>query len=321
MSRVLVTGATGFVGNRLCKTLTEAGYNVRAGFRRPYPYNNDLAVQESVVVGDIGSNSKWEDALQDVDCVIHLAARVHVMKEVDGDPLAAFLEVNSEGTVCLAEQAAGLGVKRFVYVSSIKVNGEETSHTSFAADDQPNPQDFYGVSKAEAELRLQEISSRTGMAVVIVRPPLVYGSGVRGNFLRLMKLVEHGIPLPFAMVNNTRSMITLKNLTDLLVKCLEHPKAVGEIFLVSDGIDWSTPGLIRSIAQNMDVPARLFPVPLLLLMVAGRITGQWGAISRICSSLQVDFSKTQELLEWTPSQSPEEGIQEAVAWYLRKKNV
>lgn len=319
MSRVLVTGANGFVGSQLCKILVEGGYDVRAALRRLHPQDG-LAAQERVVVDDIGPDTRWDEALSSVDCVVHLAARVHVMKEVAADPLNEFRKVNRTGTVCLAEQAAEQGVKRFVYVSSIKVNGEETIGHSFSAGDLPNPLEPYAVSKAEAETELRELSVRMGMEVVIVRPPLVYGPGVRGNFLRLMKLVERGLPLPLAMVRNSRSMVSLKNLTEFLVRCLERPRAAGETFLVSDGLDWSTPELIRCIARHMGRPTRLLPVPLWLLKLAGRITGQLGTINRLCSSLEVDISKTRELLDWSPPQSPDEGVREAVEWYLGKGN-
>lgn len=319
MSRILVTGANGFIGIRLCQVLVDGGYEVRAALRRDYPHD-DLAAQEQAVVGDIGPGTRWEEALQGVDRVIHLAARVHVMKEVVADPLADFREVNLKGAVRLAEEAAELGVKRFVYVSSIKVNGEETNGHPITADAPPNPLDPYAISKAEAEAKLREIGARMKMEVVIVRPPLVYGAGVRGNFLRLMKLVERGLPLPLSQLHNSRSMVSLNNMSDLLVRCVEHPGAADEIFLVSDGVDWSTPELIRSIACHLGVPVRLFPVPLSLLKLAGSMTGQSGRVNRLCDSLEVDIDKTRDLLGWTPPQSPDEGVREAVEWYLGNRD-
>lgn len=319
MSRILVTGANGFVGNRLCRVLMQRGYEVRAALRRSCMHE-DVAAQQQVIVGDIGPDTHWKKALQDVDCVLHLAARVHVMKEVAADPLAEFREVNSAGTLRLAKQAAGLGVTRFIYVSSIKVNGEETSAHPFTADDLPNPLDPYSVSKAEAEEQLREISTRMCMEVVIVRPPLVYGPHIKGNFLRLIKLVERKLPLPLAIINNRRSMISLTNMTDLLLRCMEHPEAAGEIFLASDGVEWTTPELIRSIAHHLEVPVRLFTFPVLFLRLAGRITGQSGAVNRLCDSLEVDISKTRKFLNWTPPQSTDEGVREVVQWYLTNRN-
>ncbi|MCI5141414.1 MAG: SDR family oxidoreductase [Candidatus Electrothrix sp. ATG1] len=319
MSRVLVTGANGFIGRGLCCVLMECDYEVRAALRRTC-LHDDCAAQQQVIVGDIGPDTQWDEALQDVDFVIHLAARVHIMKEASANPQAEFRKVNSAGTMRLAEQAASLGVKRFIYVSSIKVNGEETSDYPFTADDQPNPQDPYSISKAEAEEQLREVSTRMDMDVVIIRPPLVYGQGCKGNFLRLMKLVKLGLPLPFAMMSSKRSMVSLRNLCDLLVRCLESPRAPGETFLISDGMDWSTHKLIRTIAHHLEVPARIFFVPLPLLRLAGRITGQSGVINRLCNSLQVDINKTQRLLDWTPPQPSDVGIRETVEWYMGNRN-
>lgn len=317
-ARVLVTGASGFIGKRLCRVLLDGGYTVRAALRQSSPQTRHVD-REYAIVGDIGSNSRWERALQDVDYVIHLAARVHVMNESLRDPLTEYREVNTAATAQLARQAAGQGVKRFVYVSSCKVNGEATAGRPFSASDTPDPQDPYSVSKAEAESQLRSISEQLDMEVVIVRPPLVYGSGVGGNFLRLMRLLERGVPLPLASIRNTRSMVSLDNVTDLLVCCLEHPDAAGETFLVTDGTDWSTPALLRCIAHHMGVPARLFPCPPALLRLAGRVSGQLGAVNRLCDSLQLDISKTRELLDWAPPQPPDEAVQQAVEWYLKNK--
>ena len=314
--KILILGANGFIGRGLCCVLMECDYEVRAALRRACLYD-DCAVQQKVVVGNIGPDTRWDAALQDMDFVIHLAARVHIMTEATANPLTEFRKVNSAGTMRLAEQAASFGVKRFIYVSSIKVNGEKTSDYPFTADDLPNPQDPYSISKAEAEEQLREASTRLGIEVVIVRPPLVYGQDCKGNFLRLMKLVKLGLPLPFAMVNNKRSMVSLRNLCDLLVRCLESPRAQGETFLISDGMDWSTPKLVRTIAHHLEVPARLFFAPLRL---AGRITGQSGVINRLCNSLQVDINKTQRLLDWTPPQPSDEGIRETVEWYMGNRN-
>ena len=315
-SRVLVTGADGFIGKRLCQVLLDNGYTVRAALRRP-PHNTELAGVEHVIIGDIGSDSRWEETLKNVDYVVHLAARVHVMNESVRDPLTEYREVNTAGTARLARQAAAQGVKRFIYISSIKVNGDATTGRPFSADDRPDPQDPYGVSKAEAEQQLREISKQMNMEVVTVRPPLVYGSGVGGNFLRLMRLVGSGVPVPLASIRNARSMVSLNNLTDLLLQCLEHPGAANETFLVSDGVDWSTPALLRCIAQHMDISVRLFPFPPAFLRLAGRVSRQSGVVNRLCDSLEVDIGKTRRRLDWVPLQPPSEAVRETVEWYLR----
>ena len=317
-SRVLVTGASGFIGNRLCQVLLDSGYTVRAAVRRSSQHLG-LAAVEHVIVGDIGSDSRWDESLQHVDYVVHLAARVHVMKESLRDPLTEYREVNTAATAHLARQAAGQGVKRFIYVSSIKVNGEATAGRPFFADDMPDPQDPYGVSKAEAEQQLRDISEQVNMEVVIVRPPLVYGSGVGGNFLRLMQLVERGVPLPLASIHNARSMVSLNNMVDLLVRCLEHPGAANETFLAADGMDWSTPALLRCIAQYMGVSVRLFPLSPAFLRLAGRVSGQLGAVNRLCGSLELNINKTRELLDWVPPQQPHEAVRQAVDAYLGDK--
>lgn len=323
MNRVLVIGANGFVGKKLCKLLEHRGYEVRVALRKLMP-NGELSDYEQVETGELGAlpnfMDKWKSALDNIDYVVHLAARVHVMNETSANPLAQFRAINTEATVCIAKQAAALGVKRFIYVSSIKVNGEATAGSPFVADDIAKPMDDYAVSKAEAEAQLQNISLHSAMQVVCVRPPLIYGPGVRGNFLRLIKLVEKGLPLPLAMIKNNRSMVSVGNMVDLLECCIRHPQAAGEIFLVSDGISLSTPELICKLADCLDVPARLFPVPLSLLKLAGKITGQSSTISRLCGSLEVDITKTRERLGWQPPQSVEAGIREAIDDFTGNKS-
>jgi len=298
--KILVTGSNGFIGSSLAVKLNSIGHIVRGAVRERSDLPDAGMAYDRISVGSIDSSTDWTMALHGIDSVVHLAARVHVMTETSSDPLSAFYKVNLDGTVRLAEQAVESGVRRFVYVSTIKVNGEKTDKHSFVADDEPKPLDPYSLSKAEAERQLLKITADSNMEVVIVRPPLVYGPGVGGNFLRLMKVVERGIPLPLASVKNARSMISLDNITNFLAHCLEHPKAAGRIFLVSDGIDWSTPMLIRSIARHMDMRARLFPFPPLLLRLMGRISGQAGAYNRLCDSLKLDIAKTCELLDWAP---------------------
>jgi nucleoside-diphosphate-sugar epimerase len=311
-STISVTGATGFIGSALVAELAVRQFNVHQ-------------VPRSSV--DVAG----------AQCVIHCAARAHIMRDEALDPLTEYRRVNEQGTLDLARQAAVEGVKRFVFLSSVKVNGESTDGlprpfgarndgpgaTSslgavkprgdpFTVHDEPRPEDAYGLSKWEAEQGLWEIASQTGMEVVVVRPPLVYGPGVKGNFARLLDLVRSGVPLPLAAVNNRRSFIGLDNLVDLLILCVDHPKAAGQTLLVSDVQDLSTPELLRMIANAMGRPARLFPVPVPLLRLAGRALGRLNEVDRLVGSLQFDSSSTRELLGWTPPVSVEEGIKRMV---------
>jgi len=265
--------------------------------------------QDGVVVGDLGPDTDWSSALEGVDAVVHLAARVHVMDEEAEDPLAEFRRVNVAGTDNLARQAAEAGVKRLVFLSSIKVNGEVTQPGNpFTVEDAPAPQDPYAVSKFEAEEALRRVEKETGLEVVIIRPPLVYGPEVKGNFLRLIQLVQKGYPLPLGRVNNKRSLVALDNLVDLILTCLDHPGAAGQTFLVSDGEDLSTPELVRKIARAMGKKPRLVPVPLVMLRLAGRITGKSAEVERLVGSLQVDIGHTCETLGWQAVVSVDEAV-------------
>jgi len=268
-----------------------------------------------VAVGEVGAQTDWSAALQGVDCVIHCAARAHVMHETETEALAAYRAVNVAGTQRLAEQAATLGVRRLVYLSSIKVNGESTDglpRPFGARDDEVSPEDPYGVSKWEAEQALWAVAANTGLEVVVVRPPLVYGPGVKGNLARLLKLVRFGVPLPFDSVHNQRSLIGLDNLVDLLIRCVDHPAAAGQTLLVSDGEDIATPDLLRHMANALGRSARLLPVPVPLLRLAGRALGKRAEIDRLVGSLQIDSRYTRELLDWTPPVSVAEGIRRMV---------
>ena len=252
MRSVLVTGATGFIGQSLCHRLMELNHSVRSAVRSLHSSFSSSGV-EPIPVGNLDSTTDWSSALAGVDCVIHCAARAHVMYETESDALAAYRAVNVAGTQRLAEQAAAAGVKRLVYLSSIKVNGEQTAlGAPFLFSDAPVPEDPYGVSKWEAEQALWEVSSKTGLELVVIRPPLVYGPRVKGNFLRLLRWVSRGLPLPLGAVQNQRSLVGLDNLVDLLIRCVDHPAAAGQTFLVSDGQDLSTPELIRQLADAMD---------------------------------------------------------------------
>ena len=310
MAVIAVTGANGFVGRALTEALSKLGHDVRGLVRSG-------SSGDALVVGDIGAETEWSEALSGVDTVVHCAARVHVMSDDASDPLAAFREVNTAGTRRLACQAVEAGVKRLVFVSTIKVNGETTiyypdSATRFTAFDSPDPDDAYAISKWEAEIALHEIAAESDLEVVIVRPPLVYGLGAGGNFRQLVELVRRQIPLPLGLVDNRRSLIALPNLVDLLVCCAAHPDAPGETFLASDGDDLSTPDLVRRLATAMQRKARLVPVPLALLRVAGRLTGQRDKIERLMGSLQVDIGHTCERLQWQPPTTVDEGLREAV---------
>lgn len=312
---ILVTGANGFVGTALCNRLVAAGHRVRGALRRRDRLWKSVDGVDYVQVGDIGPDTHWSEALEGVGAVVHLAARAHVMHETAAAPLAAFRAVNVAGTERLARVAAEKGVRRFVYASSIKVNGESTATTPFTEADTAAPVDPYAVSKYEAEQALRLTAKETGLEVVMVRPPLVYGPGVGGNFLRLLQLVERGIPLPLALVDNLRSMIYLGNFADALTVCTIHSAAAGQTFLVSDGEDISTPDLFRALAAALSVPARLFPFPVTLLKLGGLILGKQGEVGRLTGSLQVDSSKIRNTLHWRPRYTLADGLAETARWY------
>ncbi len=313
MVRVLVTGASGFVGQTLCGVLAQSGCVVRAALRSPRPM--PPAVAESVVVGDHDGKTRWDEALDQVDYVIHTAARVHILRDSPRNA-ELYIDTNARGTECLAAASAAAGVRRLVLLSSVKVNGESTRVGAFRSGDRPGPEDAYAQSKWLAESGLKEVSSRTGMEAVIVRPPLVYGPGVRANFLRLIRWVEAGWPLPLGAVHNRRSLVSVWNLCDLLVRVLEHPGAAGETFMVSDGEDLSTPDLIRRIGAAMGKRVVLPPVPVSMLLMGGRLLGRGAEVERLCGSLAVDISSTRERLDWTPPVTVDEAIARTVRWYL-----
>jgi nucleoside-diphosphate-sugar epimerase len=262
-----------------------------------------------IALGDLTKALIEPGLFNGVDAVVHCAARVHVMNEADVDLLSAFRAVNVVGTLKLAKQAASVGVKRFVFISTIKVNGEATvSGELFQADDLPAPEDAYGLSKLEAEQGLKLLAAETGMEVVIIRPPLVYGRGVRGNFGSMIKLVEKEIPLPFGAIHNKRSLVGIDNLVDLIVRCIDHPAAANQVFLAGDGQDLSTPELVRSLAMAMGKRTRLISLPTGVLKFGATLLGKRALADRLLGSLQVDITKTRELLEWQPRHSVEEGL-------------
>ena len=306
----LVTGANGFVGSALCARLRRNGVSVRGAVRAQ---NSRPDGAEVFAIGSLSSDTDWTAALKNVDQVVHLAARVHVMKDRSSDSLTEFRRVNVEGTSALARQAAAEGVKRFVFLSSVKVNGEFTKPGHpFTADDLPAPEDPYGVSKHEAEHLLRQISAETGMEIVIIRPPLVYGAGVKANFESMMRWLARGLPLPLAVVTeNRRSLVALDNLVDLIVTCLNHPAAANQTFLVSDGEDLSTARLLERMGAAMGNSARLFYVPPALLKLGASVLNKPGIYQRLCGSLQLDITKTRQLLDWTPPVSVDEGLRRA----------
>ncbi len=310
----MVTGATGFVGGALVRRLADdhAFNGVIAANRHRAAASLPEGVK-LLQVGDLLPTTDWSAAVKSVDALVHCAARVHVMQDCATDPLDAYRLVNVEGTLNLARQAAIAGVRRFVFVSSIKVNGEVTPPgRPFTADDEPAPMDPYGVSKLEAEQGLRELEAKVGMEVVIVRPPLVYGPGVKANFASMMRWLMWGVPLPFGAIHNARSLVALDNLVDLLVTCLKHPSAAGQTFLVSDGEDVSTSELLRSTAQAMRKKAVLVPIPAFMLETGAALLGKRSVALRLCGSLQVDIEKTRRLLGWTPPLSLDQGLKKAV---------
>jgi len=308
---VLVTGADGFIGARLCRTLEAGGYSARRAVRRV----RGAATPAVLAVGEVHGETDWSAALAGAECVVHLAARTHVLEETAPDPLAEYRRVNVAGTRALARQAAAAGVRRLVFVSSIKVNGERTGERPYAEDDAPRPEDAYGISKQEAERELGEVAAETGLESVVLRPPLVYGPGVKGNFLRLLNLVARGVPLPFAALDNRRSLIGAGNLCDAIRAALAAPQADGRTYLVSDGEDTSTPGLMRALALALEVKPRLFPCPPAVLRALAAALGRSGEAARLTGSLQVDASRIRRELAWQPPQALAQGLAETARWY------
>ena len=307
MTSMMVTGANGFVGRALCAELLNRGHSVRALVRPGASL--DVAGCEITRVSGIAPDTDWADVLQGITTVVHLAARVHVMRDDATDPLAEFRSINVAATEHLARAAAAIGVKRLVYVSSIKVNGEATQgNRGFSESDVAYPQDPYGISKWEAEQALHRVAAETGLEIVIVRPPLVYGPNVKGNFAQMLKVLAKDIPLPLASLRNARSLIYVGNLVDALIACATHPAAIGQTYLVSDGEDVSTPALLRQLGAAMMHPAHLLPCPTVLLQLGGRLLGKSEQIERLIGSLRIDSGKIRRELNWIPPFSLQQGL-------------
>ncbi len=318
MNRILITGATGFVGTAVCRRIIQTGWKVRSAVRSLPDHVRLVAGTEVFPVGSIGPDTEWAKALAEVDVVIHLAARTHVTREVHADPLKTYRLTNVEGTTRLARAAASAGVKRFIFLSSVKALGEGRV-APYTERDAAAPEDPYGISKWETEQALHRISRETGIELVILRPPLIYGPGVKANFLQLMGIVWRGIPLPFANVDNRRSFLYVENLVDLIGQCCYRPEAAGKTYLVSDGDDVSTPELITRIADCFCRPARLFPFPDGILRLAGRLSGRSASIERLLGSLIVDSSFVRRDLAWQVPYTLEQGLQDTVRWYISRR--
>lgn len=312
MHKVLVTGPDGFVGTAVCNKLVTNKTNVRGAQWQKAPLPPQC---ESVVVGDICADTDWSDALRNIDTVVHLAARVHIMNDTAGNPLAEFRKTNVDGTEALAKAAATAGVKRFVFISTIKVCGEQTNPGCPFTEHNLAPEDPYAISKKEAEDKLKNIAESSGMEFVILRPPLLYGPGVKANFLKLIQLVDKRIPLPLGGIKNKRSLLGLSNFANLISTCVTHPNAANQTFVVSDNDDVSTPELIKRIASALGKRPHLLPIPEWMMKAAGAAVGKSAQVHRLCSSLQIDSSYVRKKLDWQPPHTMTEELEKVAAWF------
>ncbi len=305
---ILVTGASGFVGSYLCKLLQTAGYEVFPVIRNEAKRLKGIAIENHRIIPAMEGATEWSLALNGIDVVVNLAARVHVMHDASDNPLNEFRVVNVDGAVNLARQAIGAGVKQFIHISSIKVNGEQTFGTPYTSQSQPAPQDAYGISKYESEQALFKATANSTMAMTVIRPPLVYGGQVKGNLDVLIKAIKKGIPLPFKLVKNRRSMVSLYNLTDLIRVCIGNTKSFGQVFLVSDDQPLSTSGLVAYLAQGVGKPDRSVPVPVCLLKWGLSFLGKKDMADRLLGDLEVDITLTKQQLDWQPPLTVEQSF-------------
>lgn len=317
---VFLTGGTGFIGSAIIERLLNDSYFQVVATTRKNILSDKL---KFVTINNIDESTNWLECLKNIDVVIHTAARVHMMKDISDNPLNDYRKINVEGTLNLARQAVKSGVKRFIFISSIKVNGESTNllTNAFHSDDKANPIDYYGISKFEAEEGLKQISKLTGLEVVIIRPPLVYGPGVKANFHSMMKWLQKGIPLPFGAIHNKRSLVAIDNLVDLIVTCINHPNAKNQIFLVSDDDDISTTELLKRMAKVLKKKVLLVPIPMSCLKIGAILFGKKNLSQRLFGSLQVDINKTKKLLEWKPVISVDQALLKTADAFLANKSI
>ncbi|CAN5703243.1 SDR family oxidoreductase [soil metagenome] len=306
----MLTGATGFVGQGILKQALRQPVMINCISRQKiHGIDSTIANVRNSLIPELTPDTDWSEHLTGVNCVIHCAARVHVMQETTDNPIVLFRRMNVDTTLNLARQAAAQGVQQFIFISSIKVNGEQTrAGRAYTEESPPMPEDAYGVSKHEAELALQTLGKDTGMAITIIRPPLVYGPGVRANFLSMLQWVQRGVPLPLGSIHNKRSFVYLDNLVSLVLCCVGNPKAYQQLFLVSDGNDLSTTELLRACARALGVQSRLWPFPAGILAFLARLAGKKAIADRLCQSLQLDITKARQLLSWTPPYTVEQGL-------------
>jgi len=315
--RILVTGADGFVGNTLCPYLETKGHSVR---RAVWKIKDRFSPEHNwIETGNIGTKENWSETVRDVHAIVHLAGRAHILHETAVDPLAQFRQVNVEATRRLAQAAAETGVKRFIFVSSIGVTGDHTLPGQVVTEETPPaPRKDYAISKWEAEQALQEIASQSTLEVVIIRPPLVYGPGVKGNFLRLLKLIDRRVPLPLGSIQNQRSLISVTNLADFITLCTIHPDAANETFVIADGQGVSIPTLIRRIAYHLEITVMLIPVPKTVLLGVARVFRVKHSLDQLVNSLVVDATKAKKLLGWTPVTTMDEELAKTTQWFRMK---
>lgn len=314
--RVVITGASGFIGGHLCRAFRENGFQVVACIMTPEEKVSLPYGVETVISGAIDAYTDWTKVLKNRDVIVHLAARVHVMRESSASPLSEFRKTNTAGTANLARQAAAAGADRLVFMSTVGVNGNDSGNNPYTESDAPQPHNPYSISKYEAEQLLWRISEETGMKVVVVRAPLVYGPGNPGNFLSLLRVVRKGFPLPFASVRNLKSFLYVGNLVSALMLCCSHSASPGNTYLVSDAENVSTPELLRLLADAIGCPSRVFPVHPGIIRAVGRLAGRIDAVDRLLCSLMVDSGKISRDLSWKPPFTLKEGLKKTAEWYI-----